>query len=148
MGGEGGTENILEFCFAQENDEATSLLRRGRELEKDKTEGCKGGSFSPMWVAAFFYESQKSPPRGSKIPLYGSQESPRRGSKIPRIEEAAIPTAQRVKSVTGRRFGGMVHRASPCNDAMRKKLVKAMLIAEGISGIAIIEVKAMFALSN
>ena len=64
------------------------------------------------------------------------QKSPRRGSKIPRVGEGAIPNAQRVKSVTGRRFGGMVHRASPCNDAMRKRLVKAMLIAEGISDIA------------
>ena len=83
-----------------------------------------------------------------KIPLYESQKSPRRGSKIPREGEAAIPTAQRVKSVTGRRFGGMEHRASPRNDATRKRVVKAMLIAEGISDIAIIDLKVMFALHN
>ena len=94
------------------------------------------------------YESQKSPPCGSKIPLYGSQKSPLRGSKIPRKGEGAIPTAQHVKSVTGRRFGGMERRASPCNDAMRKRLVKAMLIAEGIPGIAIIDGKVMLAHHN
>ena len=84
----------------------------------------RGESFSPMWVAAFLYESHKSPLRVSKIP---------------RVWEGAIPTAQRVKSVTGRRFGGMECRASPYTDAMRKRLVKSMLIAEEISEIAIID---------
>ncbi len=46
--------------------------------------------------------------------------------------ETTIPTVQRVKSVTGRRFGGMERR---------EKARQAMPIAEGISGIAIIEVK-------
>ena len=94
------------------------------------------------------YRSQKSPPCGSKIPLYGSQKSPLRGSKIPRVWEGAIPTAQRVKSVTGRRFGGMECRASPYTDAMRKRLVKAMLIAEGISEITIIDGKVILVHHN
>ena len=42
----------------------------------------------------------------------------------------------------------MEHRASPRNDATRKRVVKAMLIAEGISDIAIIDLKVMFALHN
>ena len=108
----------------------------------------RGESFSPMWVAAFLYVSHKSPLRVSKIPSMWFKNPPLWVSKIPRVWEGAIPTAQRVKSVTGRRFGGMECRASPYTDAMRKRLVKAMLIAEGISDIAIIDLKVMFALHN
>ena len=53
-----------------------------------------------------------------------------------------------MKSVTDRRFGDMERRASPCNDAMRKRLVKAMLIAEDLEEPEIVEGKVRYTLSN